>query len=53
MRCFHLTPDILHGAAELYRFVGETPLAGQTSREPDPSLGEVLNALVERLRAQA
>jgi hypothetical protein len=44
-----LTPRMLQGAADLYRFVGETPLADQTSREPDPPLDEILDALVARL----
>jgi hypothetical protein len=45
-----LTPRMLQGAADLYRFVGETPLADQTSREPDPPLEAILDALVARLR---
>jgi hypothetical protein len=40
-----LTPKILEGAADLYRFIGETPLGEQTSREPDPSLETVLQTL--------
>jgi len=40
-----LTPLMLRGAADLYRLVGETPLADQTSREPDPSLAAVLAEL--------
>ncbi|MGH2586554.1 MAG: DUF1932 domain-containing protein [Dehalococcoidia bacterium] len=46
-----LTPEILHGAAEMYRLIGETTLADQTSREPDPSLETILDTLAERLRA--
>jgi 3-hydroxyisobutyrate dehydrogenase-like beta-hydroxyacid dehydrogenase len=45
-----LTPRILQGAADLYRFIGETPLADQTSREPDPTLEAVLATLAARLR---
>jgi 3-hydroxyisobutyrate dehydrogenase-like beta-hydroxyacid dehydrogenase len=45
-----LTPRILEGAADMYRFVGETPLADQTSREPDPTLDQVLKTLSARLR---
>jgi 3-hydroxyisobutyrate dehydrogenase-like beta-hydroxyacid dehydrogenase len=45
-----LTPKILEGAADLYRFIGETPLGEQTSRQPDPSLDAVLQTLSERLR---
>jgi hypothetical protein len=45
-----LTPRMLQGAADVYRFVGETPLADQTSREPDPPLDVILNALAARLR---
>jgi 3-hydroxyisobutyrate dehydrogenase-like beta-hydroxyacid dehydrogenase len=44
-----LTPHIFEGAADMYRLVGETALADQTSREPDPSLDQVLESLVERL----
>ena len=44
-----LTPRILHGAADMYRLVGETPLADQTSREPDPGLEDMLDALVQHL----
>jgi len=44
-----LTPLMLQGAADLYRLVGETPLADQTSREPDPSLVAVLGGLAERV----
>ena len=46
-----LTPKILQGAADIYRFVGETPLADQTSRDPDPSLDAVLDSLTKHLRA--
>ncbi len=45
-----LTPRILEGAADLYRLVGETRLADQTSREPDPPLDEVIEALKEALK---
>lgn len=44
-----LTPRILEGAADMYRFVGATPLADQTSREPDPPLGQLLAALRDAL----
>ena len=47
-----MTPSIMQGAAELFRFVGETALADQTSREPDPSLDAVLDTLAERLGGQ-
>ena len=40
-----LTPKILQGAADMYRLVGETSLADQTSREPDPELDEMLRIL--------
>jgi len=33
-----LTPKILEGAADIYRFVGKTPLADQTPENRDPSL---------------
>ena len=45
-----LTPRMLDGAADLYRFVGSTPLADQTSRQPDPPLDTILDMLAERLR---
>jgi 3-hydroxyisobutyrate dehydrogenase-like beta-hydroxyacid dehydrogenase len=44
-----LTPKILEGAADLYRFIGETPLGEQTSRQPDPSLETVLHTLRDNL----
>jgi 3-hydroxyisobutyrate dehydrogenase-like beta-hydroxyacid dehydrogenase len=44
-----LTPSILAGAADIYRFVGETRLASQTPREPNPSLDELLDVLVAHL----
>jgi 3-hydroxyisobutyrate dehydrogenase-like beta-hydroxyacid dehydrogenase len=44
-----LTPRILQGAADLYRFIGESPLGAQTSREPDPPLDDVLATLTARL----
>jgi 3-hydroxyisobutyrate dehydrogenase-like beta-hydroxyacid dehydrogenase len=47
-----LSPLMLEGAAEVYRQVGRTPLADQTSREPDPPLERVLDTLAERARAE-
>ena len=44
-----MTPKILEGAAEMFRLVGETPLADQTSREPDPALDAMLDALAQHL----
>ncbi len=44
-----LTPRIFQGVADVFRLVSETPLADQTSREPDPSLETVLETLVNRL----
>jgi 3-hydroxyisobutyrate dehydrogenase-like beta-hydroxyacid dehydrogenase len=44
-----LTPHIFEGAADMYRFIGDTPLADQTSRDPDPNLDQVLETLVSRL----
>ena len=40
-----MTPSMLQGAAEMYRMVSKTPLADQTSREPDPSLEAILQTL--------
>ena len=44
-----MTPLMLQGAADMYRFVGKTPLADQTSRQPDPSLGTLLHTLSRQL----
>ena len=44
-----LTPRILEGAADMYRFIGDTSLAEQTSREADPTLDEILDVLAGRL----
>lgn len=44
-----MTPNILQGAADMYALVGETPLADLTSRDPNPALEEVLDALIARL----
>ncbi len=46
-----LTPKMLQGAADVYRLVGSTPLADQTSREPDPTPDTLLQTLVERARS--
>jgi hypothetical protein len=45
-----LTPRMLLGAADMYRLVVETQLADQTSREPDPTAGTVLQTLNDHLR---
>jgi hypothetical protein len=45
-----MTPKILLGAADMYTLVGDTPLADLTSRDPNPSVEEVLDALIARLR---
>lgn len=42
-----MTPKILEGAADMYRFVKSTPLGNLTSRDPHPSLDEVLETLVQ------
>ena len=46
-----MTPRMLEGAADMYRLVGDTPLADQTSREPDPELQDVLETLVQAVQA--
>ena len=46
-----LTPKMLEGAADMYRLVSTTPLANQTSRQPDPSLDKILETLVKQARA--
>lgn len=43
-----LTPRILLGAADMFRLAAETPLADQTSRDPDPELRAMLRALADR-----
>ncbi len=40
-----MTPKILEGAADMYRFVKSTPLGTLTSRDPHPSLDEVIETL--------
>jgi hypothetical protein len=47
-----MTPKILLGAADMYTLVGETPLADLTSRDPEPTLDEVLDALEKRLSSR-
>ncbi len=44
-----MTPRMLLGAADMYTLVGETPLADLTSRDPNPTLDDVLSALQDRL----
>jgi 3-hydroxyisobutyrate dehydrogenase-like beta-hydroxyacid dehydrogenase len=45
-----MTPRILLGAADMYTLVGETQLAELTSRDPKPTLEDLLSALQERLK---
>jgi 3-hydroxyisobutyrate dehydrogenase-like beta-hydroxyacid dehydrogenase len=47
-----MTPKILLGAADMYSLVSETPLADLTTRDPNPSLDDVLGALEQRLTQQ-
>jgi len=44
-----MTPKILLGAAEMYDLVGQTPLGDLTTRDPNPTVDEVIDALIERL----
>lgn len=44
-----MTPRMLEGAADMYTFIGETALADQTSRDPNPELMAMLDALVAQL----
>jgi hypothetical protein len=44
-----LTPRMLEGAADMYRLISATPLADQTSREPDPALDTILETLANHL----
>ncbi len=55
--CFEdvgLTPRILQGAADLYRFVAETPIGRESpeTRDPDRDLDGVVAALAEALPAR-
>ncbi len=45
-----LTPRMLNGAADVYRMVSDTPLADQTSREPDPTADRILEVLSSRAK---
>jgi 3-hydroxyisobutyrate dehydrogenase-like beta-hydroxyacid dehydrogenase len=47
-----MTPDILHGAAEMYRFVSQTPIGKESPETRDPSRGldGVVAALAESLQ---
>lgn len=47
-----LTPHILEGAADMYRFVGGTPFGDLTSRDPDPALESLVAALAATLAEQ-
>jgi 3-hydroxyisobutyrate dehydrogenase-like beta-hydroxyacid dehydrogenase len=48
-----MTPNILQGAADMYALVGETSLADLTSRDPNPTLEEVLDALIDQVEAKS
>ena len=47
-----LTPQILAGAAEMYRFIGATSLADRNPEDPGPfpSLAETIASLADRLK---
>jgi 3-hydroxyisobutyrate dehydrogenase-like beta-hydroxyacid dehydrogenase len=45
-----LTPNIFQGSSDIYTVVGETQLADLTSRDPNPTLEEVLEAVVQQVR---
>jgi hypothetical protein len=47
-----LTPKILAGAADMYRFVGDTDLAERTPEDPDPlpTLSEIVTILADNLK---
>ncbi|MGE3595412.1 MAG: DUF1932 domain-containing protein, partial [Dehalococcoidia bacterium] len=47
-----LTPRILQGAADIYRLIGDTPLATQTSRQPDPPHDTIHTTLTDHLRRE-
>lgn len=47
-----MTPDILHGAAEMYRFVKDTPIGQESpeSRDPNQTMESVIAALASEVR---
>lgn len=45
-----MTRRLFEGVADMYRFVGDTDLANQTSREPDPDLDQMLRVLARAAR---
>ena len=49
-----LTPKILAGAADMYRFVGESHLADLSPEEPEsyPTLREMISVLADHLKKQ-
>lgn len=49
-----MTPDILNGAADLYRFVAETPIGKESPemRDPNRKLDGVIAALAEELKGK-
>ena len=49
-----LTPNILTGAADMYRFVGDTPLADlpPEARDKFPTLAELIEILAENLKSK-
>ena len=49
-----LTPKILAGAADMYRFVGESHLADLSPEEPEsyPTLREMISSLADHLKKQ-
>ncbi|HMN30819.1 MAG TPA: DUF1932 domain-containing protein, partial [Caldilineaceae bacterium] len=53
--CLGLTPQILAGAADLYRLVGETALADRTPEEETapPSAREIARALASRVQERS
>lgn len=49
-----LTPNILTGAADMYRFVGDTHLADlpPEARDEFPTLAELIEILAENLKSE-
>lgn len=47
-----MTPDILHGAADMYRFVKDTPIGKESpeSRDPNQTMESVVAALAREIR---
>ena len=48
-----MTPHLFQGAADIFRLVGSTPLGAMTSRDDDPDLDTILEAMLMASRDEA